>query len=179
MEFKKGIPLNQAFGAVLTLVLIGVLVIIGIFIFVNLGTTFNTTAASVSNETQAWINQSGYTLAATANISFNTPVISQVWNVTNGTGFGNYNNTIITAGNYTVSSAGVLSNITTATFSDVSVSYTYLWGGQEGIATNTMIVQFGTYPVLVGLIGTIIFLGLVIGVLVASFAFGGRRGSGV
>lgn len=41
-------------------------------------------------------------------------------------------------------------------------------------ATNTMITQFGTYPALVGLVGTIIFLGIVIGVLVASFAFGGR-----
>ena len=179
MELKKGIPLNQAFGAVLMLVLIGVLVIIGIFIFVNLGATFNTTAATTNNETGAWINQTGYTLSATANVSFNSPVITRVWNVTNGTGFGNYNNTIITAGNYTVSSAGVLSNITTTTFDDVSVTYSYLWGGQEGIATNTMIVQFGTYPVLVGLVGTIIFLGLVIGVLVASFAFGGRKGSGV
>ena len=43
-------------------------------------------------------------------------------------------------------------------------------------ATNTMVTQFGAYPALVGLVGTIIFLGIVIGVLVASFAFGGRKG---
>jgi hypothetical protein len=91
MQSKKGIALNQAFGAVLTLVLIGVLVIIGIFIFVNLGNTFTS-------------------------------------------------------------------------------------GTAESNATNTMITQFGTYPVLVGLVGTVIFLGLVIGVLVASFVFGGKRG---
>ena len=91
MELKKGIPLNQAFGAVLMLVLIGVLVIIAIFLFVNLGSTFTALSA-------------------------------------------------------------------------------------EANATNVMITQFGNYPVLVGLVGTIIFLGLVIGVLVASFAFGGRRG---
>ena len=42
-------------------------------------------------------------------------------------------------------------------------------------ATNTMITQFGTYPALVGLVGTVIFLGIVIGVLVASFVFGGRN----
>jgi hypothetical protein len=41
-------------------------------------------------------------------------------------------------------------------------------------ATNTMITQFGTYPALVGLVGTVIFLGIVIGVLVASFVFGGK-----
>lgn len=41
-------------------------------------------------------------------------------------------------------------------------------------ATATMITQFATYPALVGLVGTIVFLGLVIGVLVGSFVFGGR-----
>ena len=41
-------------------------------------------------------------------------------------------------------------------------------------ATNVMTTQFAAYPALVGLVGTIIFLGIVIGVLVASFAFGGR-----
>ena len=91
LQSKKGIALNQAFGAVLTLVLVAVLVIIAIFLFVNLGTTFDAGSAELN-------------------------------------------------------------------------------------ATNTMITQFGTYPTLVGLVGTIIFLGLVIGVLVSSFVFGGRGG---
>ena len=43
-------------------------------------------------------------------------------------------------------------------------------------ATTAMTTQFGTYPALVGLVGTIIFLALVIGVLVASFAFGRKGG---
>lgn len=86
---RRGIALNQAFGAVLTLVLVAVLVIIAIFLFVNLGATFDAGSAELN-------------------------------------------------------------------------------------ATNVMIEQFGTYPTLVGLVGTIIFLGLVIGVLVASFVFGGR-----
>jgi hypothetical protein len=91
MKSKKGIMLNQAFGAVLTLVLVAVLVIIAIFLFQTLGTTF-TSASAAAN------------------------------------------------------------------------------------ATGTMITQFGNYPALVGLVGTIIFLALVIGVLVASFAFGEKRG---
>ena len=89
LKGKKGIALNQAFGAVLTLVLVAVLVIVAIFLFVNLGDTFTA-------------------------------------------------------------------------------------GTAEANATNTMITQFGTYPTLVGLVGTIIFLGLVIGVLVSSFVFGGK-----
>jgi hypothetical protein len=89
LKSKKGIPLGQAFGAVLTLVLVAVLVIIAIYLFGALNASFEV-------------------------------------------------------------------------------------GSNESIATNAMIVQFGTYPALIGLVGTIIFLGIVIGVLVASFAFGGR-----
>ena len=91
MEYKqkKGIQLNQAFGAVLTLVLVAVLVIIAIYLFSALGTSFTANSAAAN-------------------------------------------------------------------------------------ATNTMITQFGAYPALVGLVGTIIFLGIVIGVLVASFVFGGK-----
>ena len=94
LRSKKGIQLGQAFGAVLTLVLVAVLVIIAIYMFTSLQTAINNTGGN-------------------ANAS---------------------------------------------------------------IATGLMITQFGTYPALVGLVGTIIFLGIVIGVLVASFAFGGGRG---
>lgn len=89
METRKGIQLSQAFGAVLTLVLVAVLVIVAIYLFQNLGASFTA-------------------------------------------------------------------------------------GSAAGNATNAMITQFGNYPTLVGLVGTIIFLGLVIGVLVASFVFGGK-----
>ena len=43
-------------------------------------------------------------------------------------------------------------------------------------ATTAMVTQFAQYPTLIGLVGTIIFLSLVIGVLVGAFAFGGRKG---
>ena len=92
MKSKKGIQLNQAFGAVLTLVLVAVLVIIAIYLFTALGTSF-TTGSSAAN------------------------------------------------------------------------------------ATATMVTQFSAYPALVGLVGTIIFLGIVIGVLVGSFVFGGKKGA--
>jgi quinol-cytochrome oxidoreductase complex cytochrome b subunit len=87
---KKGIQLSQAFGAVLTLVLVAVLVIIAIFLFVTLGASFDA-------------------------------------------------------------------------------------GSAQANASEDMVDEFSNYTSLIGLVGTIIFLGLVIGVLVASFAFGGRR----
>lgn len=86
---KKGVQLNQAFGAVLVVVLIAVLVVIAIFLFVTLSESF-------------------------------TP------------------------------------------------------GSAAANASDDMVEEFANYPPLIGLVGTIIFLGLVIGVLVGSFAFGGR-----
>lgn len=57
-------------------------------------------------------------------------------------------------------------------FTQLGTSFTT--NGAAYNATQTMITQFGNYPALVGLVGTIIFLGIVIGVLVASFVFGGK-----
>ena len=94
---KKGIMLSQAFGAVLTLVLVAVLVIISIYLFTTL----------------------------------RTPILS-----------------------------GASNNASAPAV----------------VAVDTMVTQFGTFPALVGLVGTIIFLSLVIGVLIASFAMGGRKG---
>ena len=103
LQSKKGIQLNQAFGAVLALVLVAVLVIVAVYLFSQLGQSMCTSW----NATTSTCNTAGQTAA--------------------------YN------------------------------------------ATQTTIVQFGTYPALVGLVGTIIFLGIVIGVLVSSFVFGGRN----
>lgn len=99
MKSKKGIQLGQAFGAVLALVLVAVLVVIAIYLFTVLGQSIQgNTSANPSNPSAA------------------------------------YN------------------------------------------ATAAMVTQFAQYPTLIGLVGTIIFLALVIGVLVGAFAFGGRKG---
>ncbi len=170
MENKKGIQLSQAFGAVLTLVLVAVLVIIAIVIFVQLATSFEgTSAVTVTNESGAYLNQTGYTLDAVGNCSFASPSITNVWNNSGS------NNTILLTTDYDVTSAGVLRNATTQTWNDVNMTYTYTWGSEACTASENMTTEFDNYTSLIGLVGTIIFLGLVIGVLVASFAFAGRR----
>jgi len=165
MKSKKGIALNQAFGAVLTLVLVAVLVIVAILIFVNLGATFVNEAVSVTAESltpPALVSNS-------TNCNFNGLSVTTALNAS-----GTFINV---AGNITVTSAGLVTNLTELvndTAAPWILNYTGLDGGAACVATDVTIVQFGTYPVLIGLVGTIIFLGLVIGVLVASFVFGGR-----
>lgn len=178
LENKKGIALNQAFGAILVLVLIGVLVIIGLFIFVNLGNSFDSTnSISILDEdltavgdTPQFVSQSESTNST--NCNFGSFAVSSVVNTTGAT--------VIDSGNYTIADNGLISVSSTVDANvngtDWTLNYTANHGGEACTASDSMITQFGTYPVLIGLIGTIIFLGLVIGVLVASFVFGRRDG---
>ncbi len=170
LKQKKGIALNQAFGAILTIVLIAVLVIIAIVLFVTLkGTFVNLASASATNESVDMSLGGPVALGNSSLCNVEQFAISEVFNSTG---------TTIADANYTVTSGGLITN-TTNEFPDTwLVSSSSSWGGEACVAGDSMIVQFATYPVLIGLVGTILFLGLVIGVLVASFAFGGRN-SGV
>ncbi len=175
MEQKKSIQLSQAFGAVLTLVLVAVLVIVAIVIFVSLETSFaGTEAVSVTNETVV-IPGSGIVAVADATTcqfgDFGSTVL-----INNSDGFGvKLNNTLVLATDYNINSTtGEILNVT-GDWNETLTSYDYTFGSAACDASEDLVVEFGNYTSLVGLVGTIIFLGLVIGILVAAFAFGGRR----
>lgn len=168
---KKGIMLSESFGAVLAVVLIGVLVIVAIFLFSSLTATFvNQATARFDNQTHT-VNAT--TVAVMNNITAcNRGTVALVL-ATNATG----GETII-AGNYTFNGNGSI--IATAGAADYigeswNITYTFPHGGASCNAGTNLITQFATYPALVGLVGTIVFLGLVIGVLVTSFVFGRKE----
>ena len=166
MKQKKGIQLNQAVGAILALILIAVLVIVGIYMFANLQTGLPTTTYSIVNES-GHINGTTYTLAnSTVACGYNTPVISSIVNTTDGVN--------IASGNWTLTNS-TLVNATARNWHGVSITYSYQYGGPACEAAATTVTNWSNYPALVGLVGTIVFLGIVIGVLVASFVFGGRK----
>ncbi len=166
---KKGIQLNQAFSAVLVVVLIAVLVIIGIFLFDTLGNTFIDKAVSTTNESVVANQVTNVSLAGAATCNFGDDVTGgDVYNGTAGV--------LVTSGNYTIAADGNVILVDALFDGDtLLVSYTYTNGGSACTATDEMIVQFGNYPALIGLVGTIVFLGLVIGILVVSFVFGGKK----
>ena len=163
---KKGIQLGEAFAAVLMLTLVAMLIIIAIYMFVVLQNTVPLTSQSAYNEA---VTMRGPTVSVLTNSSlcrFTGLTINQV---TNGT-------SLVGSGNYTVNSTGIAN--TTGTYAGVwYVNYSFQWGDDTCVASQTMITQFGTFPALLGLVGTIIFLGIVIGVLVASFVLRSKRGA--
>jgi hypothetical protein len=171
MKFKNknGISLGESVGAVLTLMLIAILVIISIFLFSSLSVTVPDRAQTKINET-GYINGSAhnpYYLGNSSDCGFGSPSITRIINASDGL--------VITSPNYTVSSTGILTNLTSKNWVRVNITYTFTDKGEACIASRNMITNFSQYPALVGLVGTIIFLGIVIGVLVASFTFGKQR----
>lgn len=170
MENKKGIQLGEAFGAVLALVLVALLVIVGIYLFTSMASSFaGTSTGSTINES---VTMNGPTVSVLANSSlcqFDKLTVSAVYNGTGGV--------LIPSTNYTVGTNSIVNKTGSQYGSSTTwlVNYGYTWGGQACTATQSMTSNFSNYPTLIGLVGTIIFLALVIGVLVASFAFG-RKG---
>ncbi len=176
MEQKKSIQLSQAFGAVLTLVLVAVLVIVAIVIFVSLATSFEGgTTASVINESQALNDNGTVNIDNSAACGFTTWNPTLILNRTIGIAEVASNETLVLGVDYAVqASAGTFTNLT-ETYNATFVTYTYNWGSGACDASESLTTEFGDYTSLIGLVGTIIFLGLVIGVLVTAFVFGGRR----
>ncbi len=165
-ETKKGIPLQMAFSAVLVVLLIGVLVIVGIVLFQALTTT-QLRSVTVTNDAVVMTTGIG-TLTNASNCGYQSASIVTVTNSTRNT---------LNSANYTFTSS--TGRIVNTSISGVAtpwyINYTVSDGGSVCTGSNNMITQFSSYIVLIGLVGTIIFLGIVIGVLIASFAAGKNR----
>ena len=169
IKSKRGIQLGQAFGAVLSLVLVAVLVVIAIYMLVTLGSSMlptTQTTVTVVNETFAPTTTGTY-LAAGSTLGLINPVCT-ITSIYNGS-----TALVVGAGNYSQSNCNIR-NLTSTTNAAWKVNYNYAHTAPSSAynASGSIVTNFSGYPTLVGLTGTIVFLGLVIGVLVASMVFG-------
>ena len=130
--------------------------------------TYLFTTTSVTNESGAYVNSTGYTLSGASDFKAKDFVITAAWNVTNVT-----DPVLIASGNYTVSTAGVLTNASTTTWSTVNVSHTHKVGesttATEGIedASSGIAKITSKLP----LIGTIIVLSVILVIVLAVVAY--------
>lgn len=101
-------------GGLIILVII-ILLIVSTLRDSNLMPDADSTTVTVTNES-GWVNSTGYTLdgVGTRNSGF---TITEVWNVSS--------NTTISSGNYSVSTAGVVTNASDAEYNTAFISYTY------------------------------------------------------
>ena len=162
--------LRDIYPAVLTILLIGVVLGIGIYILAELNENLDEDSVTVSNET-GWVNSTGYTLDGASTPGFNTPVITEVRNESN----------ILVAANYTVSSVGVVTNATAITgfmtpAANYNISYTYLRGGSAYTAVDDTITGVGDFAGWIAIIVVIMAAAIVLGIVLKGF---GRRTPGV
>jgi len=113
---------------------------------------------TATNETGAYINATGYTLDNAGVSGFASPVITAIYNTTD--------NATIGLGNATVSAAGVLTNATATTWTDVYISYTYDQASGTSLAgVNVTEIRddFGSF--VTNLIAFLAVIGTVLGVV--------------
>ena len=171
-------------GLTILLSLITMLFVIGllVMIFALMGselmeTAYDTVAVTVTNESGAYLNSSNpYTLATASKTGFANPVITLL---INGTG------AVIESGNYTISSAGVLTNATAVVWGSptfLNVSYTYTWTADTSASgvindTTTGIANVTDWFEIFVVIGAMIVLILLTVIIITAIRGSGLMGS--
>ena len=130
--------------------------------------TYTFSSTSTTNESGAYVNSTGYTLSGASDFKAKNFVITAAWNVTNVT-----DPVLIGSGNYTVSTAGVLTNASTTTWSTVNVSYTHKVGANTTATTSVEDASSGIAKITskLPLIGTIIVLSVILIIVLAVVAY--------
>ena len=167
---KKGMSIGDMYPAVLTIVMIGIVLGVGLFVLSTLHTSISTdyTGAQVGINTSTGTT----TLADASKTEFALTAKPVLINATTGTAFTNF--TYTTAGVMTwgddIKTAGALDlfNITTA--------YTYDATGTSEESITTTITGLATFADWIAIIVVVIAAAIVLGVVLSSF---GSRGSGI
>jgi len=166
IQQKKGqIGLDVVKGVMVMLLVLSVLGITSFLVLTSLtdavGKT-NALSGNVYNESGAYLNSTGYTLATTGLDDF-VPTIVTVHNASNGV--------ILLAGNYTLT-GNVLYNATTTTYSAVNVTYSYTYttptqsSAVEGNVTTAIGDFFGNSGTIFAILVVVIIM-LAIGVAIS------------
>jgi hypothetical protein len=141
LDNKKG----QVSGGLITMIVFGIAsLVIGVIIAFVITQTLSSaslltsgrTTTTVTNETGASANSTGYTLAQVAG-NRQTYTATTVWAAQGG----EYNITVPLA-NVSVSAAGVVTNGTAIEYSNISISYTYVTLSSEETSTSRLTNNF-------------------------------------
>ncbi len=161
IQDKKGMSIGDMYPAVLTIVLVGIVLGIGLFVLA----TFHDQIATSRTGTQNLLNSSvnPVTLTDAALTNFNMSSIT----VINNTGGG-------TVTNYTFTGAGVITwgaNIEAQNASSLNTTYTYIYdaAGSPEQATTTVITGLATFADWIAIIVVVIAAAIVLGIVMSSF----------
>jgi len=163
--------LNDIYPAVLTIVLIGIILGIGLYVLSELeDQMYNSASVSKTREDGCYVNDTGFTVSNASlgltDFSLDTVVI---YNVTK----------VLTSGNYTFTSAGVITNATAAVgwlpsyLWTINYTYSYNVDTDATDAVNETIAGLGDFAGWIAVIVVVIAAAIVLGIVLSNF--GGRR----
>ncbi len=162
---KRKAQLGNLQGIILALVIVGVLLAAGFFIFDEFQDQIDNQLNSVGSENgsavagRAYINATGYAVANEGANCFNTFAVTLAQNRSGGHG------TIVAANYTTDANTGIITNATALNFDNVSFSYTYQDGGNACLGIETTSIAMLTIPELLGLIVLIAIIGVILAVI--------------
>jgi len=167
MRVKKGVTLGDLYPAVLTIVLIGIVLGIGIFILTSSQDAMASTSTTVSDEIIT-MTGSPVAVATYAECGFTDFALTEVTNSSD----------VITSGNWTETTDGYVTNLTSEFSGDWVINYTYKGSGDATWCTsittaNTGMAGFATW---IAVIVVVIAAAIVLGLVMSSF---GARKAGV
>lgn len=158
--------MKSAQAVVISIVIVAVILVIGIFILAQMTTTFDLpgVAQTVTGE-QGYINQTGYQLVGFPGHLFE----ATNWAITSA--LNNTANTTIAAGNFTLSSTGVVTNATARVFSTVTFNYTYTYTGDtnSSLAANNSVEALSDGTPWLTIVIVVAFAVIVLGFLTSGF----------
>lgn len=163
IQDKKGMSLGDMYPAVLTLVLVGMVLGVGLYVLSTLGTSIATDYSG----SQVSVNTSTGTTTLTDASLTNFLLLTDSVTIANGTAFTNYTSTsagVFTWGADIIADQSGLYNIT----------YTYNYDATDSPeeAVSTTITGLATFADWVAIIVVVIAAAIVLGVVLTSF---GRR----
>ena len=108
---------------VIGVVIIGITLVLAIFIAATIqDATYDSSSATVTNETDAWLNTTTYTVDSSTATDFSGLVIVSAINTTDNSSIG--------TGNFTVSGSG-FTNATATTWDSIWVTYSYTYNADS------------------------------------------------
>ena len=155
MRNKKAQIGSSLQNLIVVFIVVGVILGTGLLIMVDIAGRLDNVGFTITGENGAFINSTGYNISITGNPGVNNIAITTAINDTSGV--------LIPAANYTVSTAGIVTNTSLGTtFANVSFNYTYSGGGAAFIGADASITGLLNLPTLFGLIVLIAVVGIIL-----------------
>jgi len=173
MMKKKGqTGLNALYPAVLTIVLVGIILGVGIFVLTEVSEGVAVDSLTVVNETVVFTNNSGLSVATASDCGARDFAITSVWNASDR---------LIASPNYTFSTSGLLTAADGTEFEDCNANVSYTYTGTKRTGTTdpcstltTTGTGVGTLASWIAVIVVVLAAAIVLGIVIRSF---GRRNS--